>query len=441
MFRPREAILMDSFSVEPFGGDVLQIADINNDNEYEMLILQTAGQFCSEVYRDRDDLDEIDRTLYCLTAIDSNGKIIWQDGKPYDRDFPFTAHGGQSEDMMLKVEDVDLDGKAEIIVIRHGELAILEADSGKTRNSIELPSDNHVKVYTAQLGPPEEGRQIICKVNDKAYKPWEYANPVVIYNADLSVYHEPFSVKGAGHNLVAMDINDDGRDELFIGYSLLDNQCKEIWTIDLGKDFNYTKEHADQIAVSDINEDDKPEIRYAGSEDFFVADIDGNILWKAKAGHSQTSAEGLWGFSGERRIVMSEKNKGLWGMDTGGRIIWHRTDINGYATDSVKWARKGIRKYCCLFRPQLKPITPTPYESDPSWSADIWPRFLDGDGALYDVLPWKDEYAQPSQLIRASRSYDCGVKYYPIAMDIDKDELDEVIVYDRRQVWIFHSPE
>jgi hypothetical protein len=88
----------------------------------------------------------------------------------------------------------------------------------------------------------------------------------------------------------------------------------------------------------------------------------------------------------------------------------------------------------------LKPIKPTPYQSDPAWSATLWPRFLGDDGAPLDFLPWKDEYAQPKRLIRAERSYDCGVKYYALARDIDHDGLDEMLVYDRYRVWLFHSP-
>ena len=44
-------------------------------------------------------------------------------------------------------------------------------------------------------------------------------------------------------------------------------------------------------------------------------------------------------------------------------------------------------------------------------------------------------------MIRAERSYDCGVKYGVLGCDIDGDGLDEVIVVDRRRVWVFHSPE
>ncbi|MFC1715997.1 hypothetical protein ACFL6S_20170 [Candidatus Poribacteria bacterium] len=434
MSKPREAVLMNSFSIEPFGGDVLEIADLNGDGELEMLTLQTAGQFCSKVYSNRTDLDEVDRTLHCLTAVTWDGEILWQDGVPYNRDMPFTGHGAQAGNMMLAVGDIDSDGKPEVMVIRHGELAILDPETGKTKRSVALPSDNYIKIYTAQLGPPEKGRQIICRVNDTSYKPWGYANPNIVYNADLSVYHEPFSVRGAGHNLVVMDINGDGRDELFIGYSLLDHECNAIWSVD-------AKEHADHIGVSDLNDDGKLEVRYAGSKDFFVTDLSGKILWESSAGHSQTSMEGPWGSNGEKLIIMCEKNRGLWGMDTTGNVLWNNKNINGYAVADVKWSRDGVRRSWALFRPQLKTIKPTPYESDPAWSTTLWPRFLDGDGTLIDVFPWKDDYVQPKRLIRAERSYDCGVKYYPMTSDIDGDGLDEVIIYDRSQVWVFRSPE
>jgi len=437
MPEPKEAVLANSFSIEPFGGDVLLLADLNGDGEKEILTLQTAGQFCSKLYTDRADLDEVDRSLYCLTATTLDGKVIWQDGSPYQRDFPFTGHGVQAGSLMLCVDDVDLDGKAEVMVIRHGELVILEAETGREKRSVALPSDNYCLIYTAQLGPPEKGRQIICKVNDKSYKPWSYANPVIVFNSDLSVYHEPFSVRGAGHNMVVMDINDDGRDELFIGYSLLNHECKPIWTLDLGPGFNYSGEHADQIGVSDLNDDGKLAVRYSGSVDFFVTDISGNIMWKTNAGHSQMSVVGAWGPDGEKRIIMCEKNRGAWGLDTSGNILWHREDINGYAIDDVKWSKN--HRSWALFRPQLKTIEPTPYESDPEWSFNLWPRFIGGDGTLIDIFPWKDDYAQPKQYIRAERSYDCGVKYYPQAQDINGDGLDEVIIHDRRRVWIFHN--
>jgi hypothetical protein len=138
---------------------------------------------------------------------------------------------------------------------------------------------------------------------------------------------------------------------------------------------------------------------------------------------------------------MAEKNRGLWGLEQDGRILWNRADLNGYPLSNVRWSRGGGRSDWALFRPQLRPIRPTPYYSDPSWSPGLWPRFIDGDGSLRDVFPWREEYAQPREYIRSQRSYDCGVVYYPRAIDIDGDGLDEVIIHDRRQVFVYHSPE
>lgn len=437
MNTPGTAVLEATFSVEPFGGDVVNLADINGDGKPELLILQTAGQLRSQVNGSRGDIDQVDRDLYCLTAVDMRGNVLWQDGAPYDREMPFTGHGG---DDMLLIDDINAGGRMEVAVVRRNELAILDAATGGCKRSKTLPSDNMVSLCSAQLGAAASGRHIVCKVNDESYPPWEYANPVMVFNPDLSVFRAPFAVRGAGHNMVAADINGDGHDELFIGYTLFDRDLNETWRLDLGAGFDYARDHADRISLSDVNCDGRPEVCYAGSEDFFVTDLSGNMLWKAAAGHSQTSIAGNWGPNAEKRIIMNEKNRGVAGMDHEGNIIWNRTDINGYAIHNVKWHRAGTRTEWPLFRPQLKPVSDVPCESDPAASRSLWPVFLDGDGSIHDVFPWRDAYAQPKRLIRAARSYDCGVKYDALVADINRDGMDEVVVFDRSRVWIFRNP-
>jgi len=435
--KPEEGRLLGEFPIADFGGDRVELADLNGDGELELLILQSAGQLKSQLHADRSDVDEADRSLHCLTALSLEGDVLWQSGRPYSRDVPFTCHGPKS----VVVEDINGDGRCEVAVIRGSSLVILDGASGEQQSSVGLPSDNFDLLHTGRFGRPEEGRQLICKVNDAAYPPWSYSNPAMVFGADLSVWREPFAVPGAGHNMVAMDIDGDGRDELLIGYSLLDDDLSEVWTLDLGEGFDYVANHADHIAVSDVDDDGRLEVRYAGSEDFFVADLGGNLLWQAPGVHSQRSVEGPWGPDGEKRIIMCEKKKGLWGLDAAGNVLWHRTDVNGYAGSTVRWRRGPGRNEWALFEPRLRPMAPTPYESDPSWSRGLWPCFIDGDGQLLDVFPWKDDYAQPRRVIRAERSYDCGVRYTPIARDIDGDGLDEVLILDRHRVCIFRSPE
>lgn len=437
---PKMAHLRQSFSTEAFGGHIFKLADIDGDGQKELLILQSAGQLrCAFYTSPRLGVDACDKSLHCLTAVRLDGTVLWQDGTPYDRPgTPFTSHGGSR---MLLVDDVDGDGCAEILIVRDDRLAVLDGATGREKAEVKLPGDNFSCIFTAQFGPPERGKQILVKVNDRAHPPWEYANPTVIYNADLSVYHEPFAVRGCGHNVVAHDFNGDGRDELLIGYSLLDHELNEVWAIDFGPDFDYVDDHADQIAVSDVNGDGELEIRYAGSEDFVIADLQGNVLSTTHAGHSQNSVQGPWGPGGEERIIMNEKNQAINGLKTTGEVLWTRTDINGYAKHDVRWTRGEGQTRWALFEPHFKPTQNLPFESDPKKSKELWPRFIDGEGNLHEVLPWDDAYEIPRGTIRASRCYDAGQVYPSIVSDLDGDGLDEVLIFSRQRVWIFVSPE
>jgi hypothetical protein len=88
-------------------------------------------------------------------------------------------------------------------------------------------------------------------------------------------------------------------------------------------------------------------------------------------------------------------------------------------------------------------------------------KFCAGVAALlFRALPWSAGAAepaaappQPAVLVR-SFSVEAfggdtvqladlrgdGVKYYALVRDLDHDGLDEVLVYDRSRVWIFHAP-
>jgi hypothetical protein len=434
---PGTATLIKEFSVAEFGGDRAELADIDGDGELELLLLQSPGQLKSRLHADRADVDDADRSLHCLTAVSLEGEVLWQVGRPYRRSFPFTSHGPKS----MVVEDIDGDGRCEVALIRGHALVMLDGATGRQMRFVELPSDNFDLLSTAQFVRSAGQRHLICKVNDRAYPPWSYSNPIMVFRYDLNVWQKPFAVRGAGHSMVALDADGDGKDELLVGYSLLDDDLSEAWGLDLGYGFDYVSNHADHIAVSDLDLDGNLEVRYSGSKDFIVTNLEGEILWRLRGKHSQRSAEGPWGPNGETRIIMCEKNEGLWGLDQKGEVLWHRTDINGYTGSPVVW-RSGVgRNEWALFEPQLRPITPAPYDSEPAWSRDLWPRFIDGDGQLLDVFPWKDAYAQPRRRIRAERSYDCGVRYRTLAHDIDGDGLDEVIIFDRYRVCIFKSPD
>ena len=99
------------------GGDSLFVADINGDGRPEFLWLQSAGIFKSDLFarnpgfRERND-PGFDPRRFCLTATDSSGHVLWQQGTPYGRDWP--SYVSHVSDEMVAVGDFDADGQAEL---------------------------------------------------------------------------------------------------------------------------------------------------------------------------------------------------------------------------------------------------------------------------------------------------------------------------------------
>ena len=425
---PAKAVLAAEFSVEAFGGDAVYLADLSGDGKFEALVLQSSGE-ADESWAGKSGLgvEAADIALDCLTAVDLTGKVLWQNGTPWSGNVPFTSHGSTRN--MAVAGDVDGDGKTEVVMCRgRKEVAVLDGATGKVKRSVRRVG---LSLYLMRAGDGPASMHIVYV--------GAYGRGIMYDGKDLSVICDPLPALLPGHNGVILDVDGDGRDELLYGYSLVGNDGREIWQVDMKSAPRH--EHADHIEIYDLSGDGKPEVFYSASEDFFACDLGGRILWTSHAGHSQQSLTGPFGPSGEVRILMAEKNRGLWGLDAAGKTLWNRKDINGYTPCRVRWSRRAGQNTWAVFGPQLKPGGALPRPSDPAKSRTLWPQFIDGDGKLHDVLPWKEEYAIPQCTIRASRSYDNGQRYGVLARDLDRDGLDEVVVFNRHRVWIFRSSE
>jgi len=425
---PAKAVLAGEFPVGAFGADAVYLADINGDGKTEALILQTSGE-PDETWVGKKGLgvEQADIALHCLTAVDLTGKVLWRDGTPWSGDVPFTSHGSTRN--MAVAGDVDGDGKTEVVFCRgRKELVVVDGATGARKRSV---SRQGLSLYLLREGDASAGMHIVYV--------GAYGRGILYEGKDLSVICDPLPALLPGHNAVILDVDGDGRDELLFGYSLIGSDGREIRQVDMKAAPQH--EHADHIEVYDLGGDGKPEVLYSASKDFFACDLAGKIVWTSHAGHSQQSLTGPFGPAGEVRIFMAEKNAGLWGLDAAGKPLWNRKDINGYTPCRVRWSRRAGQGTWAIFGPQLKPGGALPRPSDPAQSRTLWPQFIDGTGKLHDVLPWKDEYAIPPCTIRASRSYDNGLRYGVLARDLDGDGLDEVVVFNRHRIWMFRSPE
>src|SRR6185503_14028584 len=88
-----------------------------------------------------------------------------------------------------------------------------------------------------------------------------------------------------GHYPFSYDIDGDGKEELFIGYTAFDQKGHKIWSLE-----NTLNDHADSVAVVKILPDPKadPRLIIAGSDEGVVfADLHGKILEHHRVGHAQ----------------------------------------------------------------------------------------------------------------------------------------------------------
>lgn len=432
-----QARLLHSFALGNCGGK-LHLADLDGDGRMEFLFRQSAGHLRSFATRATPEVSsEIpawELAVNCLTAFDASGRLLWQVGEPFHGPHPFVSHGGDD----LDVAEIDADGIPEIIVVDGDELCVYDAATGARKAARPLPADNFCVVRCGAVRGDPRRKQILVKVTARAYPPFHYGNPTFLLDGGLNEIWKVDHFHGSGHVPVFIDLDGDGCDELLIGYNLVDHDGSLLWTIPVE---NANADHADHILPGDFDGDGRIEIAYAGSRDYFLAAPDGSILWKRPHEHSQKTMAGRlhdkgWGDT----IILNEKWIGMTAYTPQGDRLWSKPGV-GYAQAAVRgWTQNGLD--LVLYEPQWKsPSDGASYYWNPADSRSLWPCLLDGDGALAVELPWREEYLHPRQLIRGPRAYDFGVGFSACAADINADGIDEVILSDRRRVWIFGPPE
>lgn len=430
----KRAELVEVFDLEDFGGP-LHVVDLDGDGRFEYLVRQNAGHLRSKAHKtpkagvgiSREELE-----INCLTALDGRGRKLWQAGSPHRGEHPFASHGGDD----LTVCRLDGGVTPQVVAVEMDMLRVYDSADGTVRREKQLPGDNFCAMaHGAVKGDPSRN-QLLVKVTDSAYEPYRYGNPSLLLDSDLTELWMRPHFHGSGHLPVMLDIDGDGFDEILIGYNLVDHDGELLWTIPVE---NADQDHADHIIAGDFNADGRIEIVYAGSKDYFMADVAGNILWQRPHEHSQKSLAGRFRTDvAGQTIILNEKFIGMTAYTPEGQPLWNRPGT-GYAQHALKgWT--GDERELILFEPQLKrPAEEAPFHSEPEKSHDFWPLIFDGEGRIAAELPWRDEYAQPRQLVRGGRAYDFGIGYATQVADLDDDGRDEIVVSDRRRVWIFSA--
>ncbi len=264
------------FSTPKFGaGRNVRFGDLDGDGKTDMLIAQNVPRVMGDAF------DHIS----ALTAVSLDGRVLWQSGRPDPR------NGLLTNDTPFQIHDVDADGKTDVLLIRDFKLQLLDGKTGKvkrwvwmpaipanaTRRPYELYSGDSI-VFANLTGKPGR-RDFLLK--DRYRHFWAFSRDLKpLWEADDDTGHFPYP----------FDVDNDGRDEVFVGHAMYDHQGRKKWSHG-----GSLKDHVDAVAVGNFTGDPKAEPRVYWStsdEGFIMLDLRGNILKHTIVGHTQTAAVG-----------------------------------------------------------------------------------------------------------------------------------------------------
>ena len=377
----------------------IRLGDLDNDDQIDFLIVQNMPFFGSNYNR-----------ITCLTALDHNGKMMWQSGKPDPE------HAWLSYDVAVQIHDLDGDGKTEVVMAQDNWIKVLDGRNGKEKARYPVPSSEilpgetswleYRHYYRRDLLPylnvdcisfadlRGTGRPQDIIIKDRHTRLWAYTDKFeLLWTASANLGHFPFF----------HDSDGDGRDEVYIGYSKFDPTGKLVWSLD-----SLLGEHADGIYAGDLTMTGGPERIFIGGSDdgVLMLDNNGKILKHHLVGHAQTPSVGQF-----------------------------RPDIPGLEFCNINfWGEPGlITLYNCSGEEIINfelihagsPVQPVNWRGDGSEFIFLSPNITEGglaDGWGRRVVMFPDD-GHPDLAW--------------MAHDITGDPRDELIVWDLESIWIY----
>ena len=394
-----KAELWKKIDLKDFGaGRQIRFGHLTGTDELFFIICQHQRR----VYKDRYPF------ISAMTAVSfKTGEILWQLGEPVDDDEVIHL----TTDLPFQIYDINGDGIDEVITAWDFKLRILDGRTGKVLSETDTPIDPDPpeKVTGLEFGKYAFKRLNVDAIRIVNVQGKERASDILIkdrysriwiYDSDLKPLWT-FSKYNTGHFPYNIDINGDGKDEIFSCYNMIDSSGHLLWSLPIETD------HTDEIIVGRTDPDKEPVIAIvSGWEGFMLVSLSGKILVRDINGHGQRISIGNY----------IPENKGLeictttyWGAngiiymhDSEGKEIWHKEwPTNGSIITPVNWDGSG---------------------------RDL--LLMTGDGKTGGLMNGNGDI-----VVRFPN--DGHPTLAAEVLDVTGDERDEIILWDRKSMWIY----
>ena len=414
--------LVSAIDVKDFGAETVRVGDLNSDGAPDLLFVQN-------LYGPR--------TITCLTAATIEGEVLWQVGTP-SRDNGFIYC-----DLPVQIYDWDNDGRNEVLYVQQARYAELYPDTGyAVERAKRYEGDATMIVLDAMTGaekgrfpipaPADDsflfadltgrGRREDLVIKDRYWNMWGIAHDGrVLWRWEGSVGHYP----------AIGDVDGDGRDEVFVGFALIDHDGKVLFERDPAG------QHQDAACAVQLA-DGSWRLLF-GNGGIHCLAADGGELWHHPLHEAQHVVPGRFRADSEMQFMVINRGDRvkrlpatLYLYDLGGRELWRREQPTGsWCSACVKanWFGPGAPDAALIYN--RSPVVMMQRGNE--WVYMIQPGvpnvIYDGDGNEVDTLDL--HYAsEPSPEDRT-----CG--HYAIAADVWGDSRDEIILSGPRGACIF----
>ena len=407
--------LVSHIDLKDFGEVCVVPGDINGDGQVEFVIPQgidgpqraaSTGGYNHE------------KTIHCITAIDLEGNVLWQNGTPMGSEHR-KYHGGSSVGPCL-VQDLDGDSKAEVVYVSVDTakpgvwLKLLRGEDGCP--VAERQTGACWSLFSADLRGMGAQRDII--VNDALTLHFAYSE-------DLTPIWEWKYIFGGGHELTTGDVEGKGVDDLFIGACRLDAEGNRIWwrpDLDDAMEEMGRCPHVDHIKVHKLyhNSDDFQVLWFGGRDAVCLNASDGTERWRLRGKHLQWHAVGHFDpNSPDQLVYVSEKSvAGASHMlRADGSCLWTKSLGRG-RTFTVKGVGPAGSDLVLNYTPACGE---KPYLMNHL-----------GEKAVEFPLPGPAT-SEEEELYGADTGY--GFRGQPC--DVDGDGRDEIMFFNRRELHVF----
>lgn len=391
------AYLVSVVDVKDFGAETVRIGDLNGDGAPDLLFAQSTYG---------------DRKITCLTATTILGEVLWQVGAPSGE------NGRIYSDLPVQVYDWDNDGVNEVLYVRqavyaepiylpnttiteharryegHAAMVILDGLTGKEKGTFPIPAPADDCFLFADL--TGRGRREDLVVKDRYWNIWG------VSHEGRELWHWGGSV---GHFPAYGDVDNDGRDEVFVGYALLDHDGKVL--------FEHPSGGAHQDAAYAVRLADGQWRLLFGNGGIHCLTPDGRELWHHPLREAQHVLAGR--FRDDSAVQFMAIDRGLRPapcilhlFDAGGKEIWQRPGPEGSwyggIVGPLNWSGSSSTREALWYSRGVEP-----------------PAVVDGAGEILARLPMQYTVDR-GEAVRQEG-------YYATRADVWGDSRDEVILF------------